>query len=81
MPIHFDAQSKTFKLDTVHCSYLLRVHETGRLLQVYYGNPIPDATVFEEGGYELDVARFEKGTGEALVEASLEVLNSLKSEE
>ena len=45
MPIHFDVPSKTFKLDTVSCSYLLRVHETGRLLQVYYGSPIPDATV------------------------------------
>lgn len=41
----------------------------------------PDATVYEEGGYELDVARFEKGTGEALVEAALEVLNSLKDKE
>ena len=45
MSIRFDATSKTFKLDTVHSSYLLRVHETGRLLQVYYGTPIPDATV------------------------------------
>lgn len=45
MAIHFDAVSATFKLDTVSSSYLIRVHETGRLLQVYYGSPIPDATV------------------------------------
>ena len=45
MSIHFDAASSTFKLDTVRSSYLLRIHKTGRLLQVYYGSPIPDATV------------------------------------
>ena len=45
MPIQFDAQSRTFKLDTVSSSYLIRVHETGRLLQLYYGSPIPDATI------------------------------------
>ena len=45
MPIRFDAPSKTFKLDTVSSTYMLRVHDTGRLLQVYYGSPIPDATV------------------------------------
>ena len=45
MPIQFDASSRSFKLDTVSSSYILRVHETGRLLQVYYGSPIPDATV------------------------------------
>jgi alpha-galactosidase len=45
MPIQFDAQTRSFKLDTVSSSYILRIHETGRLLQVYYGSPIPDATV------------------------------------
>jgi len=45
MPIHFDAPSRTFKLDTDSSSYLLRIHDTGRLLQVYYGDPIPDVTV------------------------------------
>ena len=45
MSIHFDSASRTFKLDTVNSSYLLRIHENGRLLQVYYGSPIPDATV------------------------------------
>lgn len=45
MPIHFHEATKTFKLDTVSSSYLLRIHETGRLLQVYYGDPIPDVTV------------------------------------
>ena len=45
MPIHFDAPSRTFKFDTASSSYLLRIHDTGRLLQVYYGDPIPDVTV------------------------------------
>ena len=45
MPIHFDVASRTFKLDTASSSYLLRIHDTGRLLQVYYGDPIPDVTV------------------------------------
>ena len=45
MAIHFDAASGTFKLDTVSSSYLIKIHETGRLLQLYYGSPIPDATV------------------------------------
>jgi len=45
MSIRYDSASATFKLDTVSCSYLIRVHETGRLLQLYYGSPIPDATV------------------------------------
>ena len=45
MSIRFDESSRSFKLDTVCSTYLLRVHETGRLLQVYYGSPIPDVTV------------------------------------
>ena len=45
MSIQFDPVSRTFKLDTVSCTYMLRVHETGRLLQVYFGSPIPDITV------------------------------------
>ena len=45
MPIHFHEACRTFKLDTASSSYLLRIHETGRLLQVYYGDPIPDVTV------------------------------------
>ena len=47
MSIHFDSASKTFKLDTVSSSYLLRIHKTGRLLQVYYGSPIPDVTIHD----------------------------------
>ena len=45
MSIQFDEASRSFKLDTVSSTYLLRIHETGRLLQVYYGSPIPDVTV------------------------------------
>ena len=45
MSIRFDEASRSFKLDTVSSTYLLRIHETGRLLQVYYGSPIPDVTV------------------------------------
>ena len=45
MSIQFDPASRSFKLDTVSCTYMLRVHETGRLLQVYFGSPIPDITV------------------------------------
>lgn len=45
MSIQFDSSSRTFKLDTISATYLLRIHETGRLLQVYYGSPIPDATI------------------------------------
>ena len=45
MSIRFDVASLSFKLDTVSSTYLLRIHETGRLLQVYYGSPIPDVTV------------------------------------
>ena len=45
MSIHFDTSTATFKLDTVRSSYLIKIHETGRLLQLYYGSPIPDATV------------------------------------
>ena len=45
MSIRFAESSRSFKLDTVCSSYILRIHETGRLLQVYYGTPIPDDTV------------------------------------
>ena len=45
MSVRFDEAARTFKLDTCVSTYLLRVHETGRLLQVYYGSPIPDVTV------------------------------------
>ena len=45
MSIQYDVSSRSFKLDTVSSTYLLRIHETGRVLQVYYGTPIPDVTV------------------------------------
>ena len=45
MSIQYDVSSRSFKLDTVSSTYLLRIHETGRVLQVYYGSPIPDVTV------------------------------------
>lgn len=45
MSIRFDNQSKTFKLDTKISSYLIQIHRTGHLVNLYYGSPIPDATV------------------------------------
>ena len=45
MPVSFNHTNQTFKLDTAGSTCLLRIHETGRLLQVYYGSPIPDITV------------------------------------
>ena len=45
MPIQFDSASRTFKLDTDCFSYLIKIHETGHLLNLYYGAPIPDATI------------------------------------
>lgn len=45
MPIHFDPSTRTFKLDTVSASYLIQIHPTGYLLNLYYGSPIPDATI------------------------------------
>ena len=47
MAIHFDPSSRTFKLDTACSSYLIKIHDTGRLLQLYYGSPIPDATIVD----------------------------------
>ncbi|MBQ8612375.1 MAG: alpha-galactosidase [Oscillospiraceae bacterium] len=45
MPITFDAQHNTFKLDTVSSSYIIKIYEEGYLLNLYYGAPIPDAYV------------------------------------
>ncbi len=42
MPIVFDAQHNTFKLDTAISSYIIKIYEEGYLLNLYYGAPIPD---------------------------------------
>lgn len=45
MPITFNPQHNTFKLDTPTSSYIIKVFEEGYLLNLYYGAPIPDAYV------------------------------------
>lgn len=41
---------------------------------------IPSAYAFPHGGYEVYVTRFVMGTGEALVQESLKLLNQCKNE-
>lgn len=36
MPIQFDSESRTFKLDTDCSSCLIKIHETGHILNLYY---------------------------------------------
>ncbi len=45
MPIVFDAQHNTFKLDTATSSYIIKIYEEGYLLNLYYGAPIPDTCI------------------------------------
>lgn len=45
MPIRFDSQSRSFKLDTKTSTYLVQIHKTGHLVNLYYGSPIPDTTI------------------------------------
>ena len=42
MAILFDAEKKIFKLDTASSSYVFAVHDSGRLLHLYYGAYLPD---------------------------------------
>ena len=41
MAILFDAEKKIFKLDTASSSYVFAVHDSGRLLHLYYGAYLP----------------------------------------
>lgn len=45
MPITYDSQKRTFKLDTATSSYIIKVYEENYLLNLYYGAPIPDTYV------------------------------------
>lgn len=45
MPIVFDKQHQTFKLDTATSSYLIQIYDEGYLLNLYYGARIPDTYV------------------------------------
>ena len=45
MPIIYNEKNKTFKLDTDNTSYIIQVYEENYLLNLYYGNFIPDCFV------------------------------------
>ncbi len=45
MSIIFDAQKKTFKLDTPHASYIMHIYRENYLLHLYYGKSIPETYV------------------------------------
>ena len=45
MPIVFDQQHNTFKLDTLTSSYIIKIYKEGYLLNLYYGAPIPDSCI------------------------------------
>ncbi len=45
MPITFNAEKKTFKLDTPTSSYIIKIYDKGHILNLYYGATIPDDEV------------------------------------
>ena len=45
MPIIYNEKNKTFKLDTDYTSYIIQVYEENYLLNLYYGDFIPDCFV------------------------------------
>ena len=45
MSIIYDAQNKTFKLDTKTSSYIIKVYDENYLLNLYYGAPIPETYI------------------------------------
>lgn len=45
MPIIYDSQNRTFKLDTVTSSYIIKLYEENYLLNLYYGALIPETYV------------------------------------
>ena len=45
MPIIYNEKNKTFKLDTDNTSYIIQVYEENYLLNLYYGDFIPDCFV------------------------------------
>ena len=61
MAILFDAEKKIFKLDTASSSYVFAVHDSGRLLHLYYGAYLPDCDM----RYLLDRGYFVSFTPDA----------------
>lgn len=61
MAILFDAEKKIFKLDTASSSYVFAVHDSGRLLHLYYGAYLPDCDM----RYLLDRGYFGSFTPDA----------------
>lgn len=53
MPIIFDSEKRTFRLDTPSSSYSFKISPTGYLLHLYYGARIPDT--------DLDYLRMRNG--------------------
>ena len=42
MAVRYNAETKTFILETAHSSYMMKVSRYGNLLHMYYGSRIPD---------------------------------------
>ena len=61
MAILFDVEKKIFKLDTASSSYVFAVHDSGRLLHLYYGAYLPDCDM----RYLLDRGYFVSFTPDA----------------
>ena len=56
MAVRYDAETKTFILETKHSSYLMSVSRYGNLLHMYYGDRIPDTDLdylltFQDRGF------------------------------
>ncbi|MBR5519326.1 MAG: alpha-galactosidase [Clostridia bacterium] len=45
MPIIFDSEHRTFKLDTQTSSYIIKIYDENYLLNLYYGALIPDTYI------------------------------------
>ena len=45
MPIIYDIEHRTFKLDTSDSSYIIKIYEENYILNLYYGPKIPDTYV------------------------------------
>ena len=61
MAILFDGEKKIFKLDPASSSYVFAVHDSGRLLHLYYGAYLPDCDM----RYLLDRGYFGSFTPDA----------------
>lgn len=50
MAIVYDAENRTFKLDTATSTYIIKIYEENYLLNLYYGAPIPESYI---SGWEI----------------------------